>query len=137
MAKKILVVDDNMDMVDLLKSILEIEGYDVIEAFNGKEALDKSKQQKPDYIILDIMMPVMDGWEACKKLKGCQKTLHIPIAILTARINPEDKKKAFQLGAEDYLTKPFDPDELLQRIKETLIKKGDKGKGLFSLISLC
>ncbi|MBU1599347.1 response regulator [bacterium] len=119
MAKKILVVDDDVDMVEILKSLLEIEGYDVVGAFDGQEALDKTKQQKPDFILLDIMMPVMDGWEACRRLKACKKTSEIPVAILTARVDSQDREKAFQLGADDYITKPFNPDELLKRIKET------------------
>ncbi|MBU0567668.1 response regulator [bacterium] len=136
MAKKILVVDDNVDMVDLLKSILEMEGYDVIEAFDGQEALDKSKQQQPDFILLDIMMPIMDGWETCRRLKGCRKTSQIPVTILTARVNPEDREKASRLGADDYLTKPFDPDELLNRIKKVVVKKDSNGKSLLSVMFL-
>lgn len=119
MAKKILVVDDDSDMVEILKSLLEIKGYDVIKAFNGQEALNKTKQQKPDFILLDIMMPIMDGWETCRRLKACKKTSRIPIAVLTARVDSQDREKAFKLGADDYITKPFDPDELLERIKET------------------
>lgn len=134
MAKKILVVDDNVDMVDLLKSILEMEGYEVIEAFDGQEALDKTKQQHPDFILLDIMMPVMDGWEACRRLKGCRKTSEIPVTILTARVDPQDKERASQLGAEDYLTKPFEPDELLKRIKKVVVKKDSNGKHLLNVV---
>jgi CheY-like chemotaxis protein len=133
MAKKILIVDDDVDIVEMLKTLLEAEGYEIVEAFDGKEALDKVHIHKPDFILLDIMMPVMDGWEVAKRLKACKKTFHIPIAILTAKISPEDKKKAFCVGAEDYLTKPFHPDELIQRIENLIVKDEGEGMGLFML----
>ncbi|MDI6793899.1 MAG: response regulator [bacterium] len=121
---KILVVDDDADIVEVLKLLLEAKGYQVTEAFNGKQGLDKVHEQRPDLVLLDIMMPVMDGWEVCRKLKACKKTADIPVAILTARTEEEDKERAQKEGAADYITKPFKMEDFIRRV-EKLLKGSD------------
>ncbi|MBU0900304.1 response regulator [bacterium] len=119
--KKILIIDDDPDIVGVLKLLLEIAHYQVIETFNGKEGLERADKDQPDLILLDIMMPVMDGWEVCKKLKGCLKTSPIPVIILTAKSEEENEKRAKKEGVVDYLTKPFLPLSLLKKIEKAII----------------
>ncbi|MEK9148871.1 MAG: response regulator [Candidatus Desantisbacteria bacterium] len=120
MAKKILIVDDDQDIVEILRALLETEGYDVIEAFNGKEGIDKAYQHMPHLILLDIMMPVLDGWQVCQRLKACKKTSNIPITIITAKNEQEDRNRAKKEGADDYITKPFQPEDLILRIQKSI-----------------
>lgn len=128
MKKKILIVDDDADIVDLLKAILEMKGYEIIEAFDGREAIEKAYERKPDLILLDIMMPVMDGWEVCQRLKACKKTSHLPVAIVTTRDGRSDRKRAVKEGVADYITKPFQPDDFMQRIKRVLKESDSSGR---------
>ena len=114
----ILVVDDNGSNIDILLNILS--DYDVIPALSGKNALEIVKEEKVDLILLDIMMPEMDGFEVCKLLKSELKTSKIPIVFLTSKHNMEDIQRGFELGAIDYITKPFNPIELLVRINTHL-----------------
>lgn len=114
---KILVVDDEKPIVDILKFNLKKEGYDVIEAYDGNEAVSKVLEQKPDLILLDVMLPGMDGFEVCKKLRTSIST---PILMLTAREEEVDKVLGLELGADDYITKPFSIRELLARVKAHL-----------------
>ena len=116
MKKQILVVDDERDIVDLISYNLRKEGYDVSFAFNGKEALEKTSPQ-PDMIILDLMMPVLDGFETCKRLKGDQRTAHIPVIFLTARSSEADEVIGLELGADDFIQKPISPRKLVARVK--------------------
>ncbi|MDI6751360.1 MAG: response regulator [bacterium] len=120
MAKKILIVDDDQDIVEILKALLETEGYDVIEAFDGKEGIDKAYQHMPHLILLDIMMPVLDGWQVCQRLKACKKTSNIPITIITAKAEQEDRNRAKKEGADDYITKPFQPEDLILRVQKSI-----------------
>ena len=113
----ILVVDDERNIVQLARLYLRNEGYQVETAANGREALDKVRQTSPSLILLDLMMPVMDGWEVCKQLR---KTSDIPIIMLTARDDDVDKVVGLELGADDYVTKPFNPRELVARVKAVL-----------------
>jgi two-component system alkaline phosphatase synthesis response regulator PhoP len=115
--KKILLIDDEEDIVTTLKFKLEDEGYALSTASDGFEGLKKAKGENPDLIILDIMMPKMDGHKVCGLLKKDKKTSHIPIIMFTAKVQDEDRKLAGELGADAYITKPFEPAELLEKLK--------------------
>ncbi|HAW50634.1 TPA: two-component system response regulator [bacterium] len=119
---KILVIDDDVDMVDLLKIFLEEEGYTVITSLSGKKGIDYAHKYQPDFILLDIMMPEIDGWEVCRRLKACSKTKDIPIAIITARIRSEENKIVETKSIVDYITKPFNPIDLKMRIDKIIGK---------------
>ena len=114
----ILAVDDTVENLDVLEELLQ--EYRVIDATNGKDAIALVKQQKPDLILLDIMMPNMDGYEVCQILQDDEETKHIPIIFITAKIDEKSIEKAYDLGAADYITKPFLPKELLARVKKEL-----------------
>jgi len=120
---KIMVADDSFESVELLQSVLSREGYEVIIAFDGEEAIYKAHQEKPDLLLLDIMMPKIDGYEVCRRLKADPDTMRIPILILTARGDIPDKVKGLGLGAEDYFTKPFNIQELVARVQARLRAK--------------
>ncbi len=110
----ILIVDDIIENVDVLVEVLK--EYDLITALNGKTALEIVKDENIDLILLDIMMPEMDGFEVCKILKENSDTVHIPIIFLSAKDKDDDIQKGFELGSVDYITKPFNPNELLSRV---------------------
>ncbi|PWB52525.1 MAG: hypothetical protein C3F06_08200 [Candidatus Methanoperedenaceae archaeon] len=116
---RILVVDDEKLNVELLEGILS-ENYEVVKAYNGKEALLEVEKNPPDLILLDIMMPEMNGYEVCKELKGNKKTLHIPILLITGLTEKTEKVKGFEAGADDFLNKPVDMIELRVRVKSLL-----------------
>ncbi len=118
--QKILIVDDEMATLLPLKRSLESEGYIVIEACDGYEAIKKSKSEIPELIILDLMMPGMDGIEVCSQLKKDAHTEKIPVIMLTARDEVRDKVKGLEMGADDYVTKPFHLNELEARIRNIL-----------------
>lgn len=120
MAKKILVVDDEVQLVELIKMRLEASRYKVITAYDGQEALDKAKKEKPDLIILDLMLPKMDGYKVCGLLKADSRYNKIPILMFTARAQETDIKQGKEVGADDYITKPFEPEVLLGKIKKHL-----------------
>lgn len=111
--KKVLICDDDPVILRLLQVNLELEGYDPLLAHHGEEALEVATAEDPDLVILDIMMPHMDGYETCRRLKSSNKTRDIPIIFLSARTEKADLERARQQGVADYLTKPFDPAELL------------------------
>jgi DNA-binding response OmpR family regulator len=117
MGKKILLVDDEEDILDFLELILEEQGYSVIKANSGREALAAEKKHRPELIMLDIMMPEMDGWEVLKLLKADEEVTHIPVAMLTARTEMKDKIQGLQEGAIDYICKPFATKELLDKLE--------------------
>ena len=122
MPKKILVTDDSPTIVAMIKELLESNGYAVVTASDGQEALDKAKKEKPDLIILDLMLPKIDGYKVCAMLKFDKNYSSIPIIILTARAGESDKELGSEVHADAYVTKPFEPDAFLAKIKE-LIKK--------------
>lgn len=117
---KILVVDDRPDNVYYLQSRLQIENFQVITAFSGKEGIEKAKSLKPDLILLDIMMPEMDGYEVCKILTNDEGTKDIPIILVTAKVDSKDVEQGLKVGAFDYIKKPFDKIELIARINSAL-----------------
>jgi two-component system alkaline phosphatase synthesis response regulator PhoP len=118
--EKILIVDEEIDASTALKVALEAEGYNVIEALDGYEGIRKAKSENPDVILLDIMMPGMDGFEVCQLLKADPASMHIPIIMLTAKGEVDDKVEGLELGADDYVTKPFNLKELKARIRIVL-----------------
>jgi adenylate cyclase len=120
---KILVADDAVDNVALVQDLLAVEGYDVIPAYDGEEALLKIRSNLPDVVLLDINMPGMDGYEVCAQLKADPATADIPVLMLTALAEPDQRVKGLQLGAEDYVTKPFDGRELVARVRARLRSK--------------
>ncbi len=117
---KILVVDDEVYILHILEFSLSAEGFDVMTANNGDLAIEKAKQEKPDLIVLDIMMPILDGYETCRRLKRDSDTKNIPVVLLTAKGRDVDKRLGFEVGAIDYIVKPFSPNRLIERIQEIL-----------------
>ena len=120
--EKILVVDDEQDLLDFVKLRLEAHNYTVITATDGVEALEVFKKEKPDLLLLDILMPKLDGFKVCQALKNDPMTANIPVIILTAKDRVDDIKQAKHFGANGYLIKPFDAATLLFDIKEQLEK---------------
>lgn len=117
---KILVVDDEINITQILEFSIGAEGYEVIAAQNGEEAIDKARREQPDLIILDIMMPIIDGYEACRILKANPLTKNIPVILLTAKGREIDKRLGYEVGATDYIIKPFSPNKLIDRIHKLL-----------------
>jgi DNA-binding response OmpR family regulator len=115
--KKILIVDDEDDILHFLELVLREKGYDVATASGGHEALTKAQVDRPDLVLLDIMMPQMDGWEVLKLLRVDEATRHIPVAMLSARTEAKDRVQGLQEGAIDYICKPFSLQELLGKIE--------------------
>jgi two-component system NtrC family sensor kinase len=113
---KILIVDDDVDSVELLTKRLRAEGYHTSEAYDGEQALRQVEEYHPDAVILDIRMPKIDGYEVCRRLKGAENTRHIPIIMLTVKRKVPDKVKGLDVGADDYIPKPFDYRELSRRV---------------------
>lgn len=120
MAKRILLVDDERDLVTTVTFRLEASGYEVIPAYDGQEGLEKAKKEKPDLIILDLMLPKMDGYKVCGLLKADARYNKIPIIMFTARAQETDIEMGKETGAEAYITKPFEPQVLLSKIEELL-----------------
>jgi CheY-like chemotaxis protein len=125
MGKRVLVVDDDRVIQQLLEVNLELEGYEVVAtASDGREALEKIAELTPDLVILDVMMPKMDGIEVCRHLKRDPKTADIPVVLLSARAQDLDVREGLEVGANAYLTKPFDPIELLDVVGRLLKTSG-------------
>lgn len=125
MSNKILVVDDDLNICELLKLYLENEGYTAFVANDGQAAVDTFVAKNPDLVLLDIMLPKMDGWQVCREIR---KTSSVPIIMLTAKGETFDKVLGLELGADDYVTKPFDAKEVMARIKAVLRRsKGESG----------
>jgi phosphate regulon transcriptional regulator PhoB len=125
---KILVVDDEKDIVDLVAYNLEKEGFSVIRAYDGEKALDLAKTQGPDLVILDLMLPRIQGMEVCKRLRNSDRTTSLPIIMLSAKGEEIDKVLGLEIGADDYITKPFSVRELLARVKAVLRRADTRQK---------
>ncbi|EMT38182.1 DNA-binding response regulator, OmpR family, contains REC and winged-helix (wHTH) domain [Thermoanaerobacter thermohydrosulfuricus] len=122
MGKKIFVVDDEIKILEVVKSYLEHEGFSVITETNGNNVLNTLKKEKPDLVILDLMLPGISGEELCKRIRQFS---NVPILMLTAKVQESDKINGFSIGADDYLTKPFSPRELVMRVKAILRRTSD------------
>lgn len=118
--RKVLVVDDDKDVIEIFSLYLQREGFQVIPAYSGTEALKLFHKERPDIVILDIMLPGMDGWEVCKVIRGRADT---PILMLTARTEEADRVLGLELGADDYVVKPFSPREVVARVKAILRRR--------------
>ena len=125
MAVSVLIVEDDRNIAELLQMYLEKEGYAVTVAADGGQGLAKYRAIKPDLVLLDVMMPVMDGWSVCKAIRAEAQT---PIIMLTAKGETEDKVSGLEMGADDYIVKPFEVKELLARVHAVLRRTGDDGK---------
>lgn len=124
MSKKILIVDDEQQLIDLVKVMLG-DDYEYVEATTGNEALEKAKSEKPDLILLDIMLPDLDGYQVCQRLRQDPKTKDIVIAMLSAKNEDQDILQGIDVGAIAYITKPFDGYELTEKVKELLDVSGE------------
>jgi DNA-binding response OmpR family regulator len=131
--EKILVVDDESNIVDLVRLYLEREGYQVASAYDGAAALDKIRMEKPALVVLDIMLPKVDGFEVCRQVRA---ESDVPIIMLTARDDDIDKIVGLELGADDYLTKPFNPRELVARVKAILRRAAIKPQSVGQPIAI-
>jgi len=121
--KKILVVDDEADLVETVRFVLELQGFNVLVSYNGEDALNQARKESPDLILLDIMLPKLDGYKVCRLLKFDERYKHIPILMLTAKTQEKDKTIGKETGADEYITKPFEMDELIEKVKFHLSKK--------------
>ena len=120
--KKILLVDDEADLVETLRFPLEMEGFNVLVSYNGEDALNQARKESPDLILLDLMLPKLDGYKVCRLLKFDEKYKHIPVLMLTAKTQEKDKLLGMETGADEYITKPFDIDALMMKVKSYLSK---------------
>jgi DNA-binding response OmpR family regulator len=120
--KKILIVDDEVDLVETVRFPLEMEGYHVLVSYNGEDALSQARKENPDLILLDLMLPKLDGYKVCRLLKFDERYKHIPILMLTAKTQEKDRILGMETGADEYITKPFDMDYLMKKVKEYLSK---------------
>lgn len=123
--EKILVVDDSPTVVEIVKSILESEGYEVLTAGDGLEGLNKARNEAPDLIILDVMLPKMQGYQVCRLLKFDDNYKDIPVIMYTSKDQEESKTTGMKTGADAYLIKPVEPEKLLDTVKEHLRMKAD------------
>ncbi len=121
-SKKILVVDDEVDLVETIRFPLEMEGYHVLISYNGEDALNQARKENPDLILLDLMLPKLDGYKVCRLLKFDDRYKHIPILMLTAKTQEKDKILGKETGADEYITKPFEMDYLMEKVKAYLNK---------------
>jgi CheY-like chemotaxis protein len=125
-AGRVLVVDDDDVIRQLITVNLELEGFDVVTAVDGQDALDKVKQAQPQVVTLDVMMPRLDGWEAAARLRGDPETAHIKVILLSARAQEADLQRGERIGVDAYLTKPFDPDELIDLVRRLMDDAGER-----------
>jgi len=117
---KVLIVEDNPVNMELFQDLLELEGYEVLPASTGQEAIDKAKMEQPDLILMDIQLPGMDGWEATGILKKMPETSNIPIIALTAHAMEGDREKAFEFGCDSYISKPINTRTFVSEIKQVI-----------------
>lgn len=121
--RKVLVVDDEVNIIQIMEFSIGAEGYDVVTAANGEEAISKARKEQPNLIILDIMMPKVDGYEVCRVLKRDPLTKRIPVILLTAKGREIDKRLGYEVGASDYVVKPFSPSQLIDKVNSYLYSK--------------
>jgi len=135
MPKKILAVDDERHIVRLVQVNLERAGYEVVTAFDGKDALEKVASEQPDLVVLDVMMPYMDGFEVLQNLRKNQSTRELPVIMLTAKAQDADVFRGWQSGVDCYLTKPFNPMELISFVKRIFksLEGGEDGDNRYNL----
>src|SRR5215208_2262361 len=126
MSEKILIIDDDLDTLRLVGLMLQRQGYQISAATNGQQGLDKAFEEDPDLILLDVMMPEMDGYEVTRRLRQNPSTMETPILMFTAKTQLDDKVIGFEVGANDYLTKPTHPTELQARVKALLARSNEK-----------
>ena len=126
MAETILIVDDDHKLVDLVRQYLEREGYRVLEAYDGRQALELARRQHPDLMILDLMLPTLDGLDVCRMLRA---ESNLPIIMLTARVTEDDRLLGLGMGADAYITKPFDLSDLVWRIRDVLRRAAERESG--------
>ena len=117
---KVLVVDDEPDVLLLCRVNLEFEGYEVVEATDGEQAMEQARSESPDVVLLDVMMPRMDGWQVLTAMKDDEELEHIPVVMLTAKVQEHDQIRGWSRGAADYITKPFSPLALSQVLQDVL-----------------
>jgi CheY-like chemotaxis protein len=122
---RILVADDDAVILRLLQVNFGLEGFEVQTAIHGEDALQRAKEMCPDVILLDVMMPGLDGWEVCKRLKEDQSLASTPVVFLSARAQDEDRQRGYDLGVAAYVTKPFDPSRLIKLVKGLAAGKGE------------
>jgi CheY-like chemotaxis protein len=125
---RVLVVEDEQDVAELIRYNLAKEGYEVARVGNGADALKHAREGKPEVILLDIMVPQLNGWEVCRRLKQDPETRGIPVIMVTGRVEEGDKVLGFEMGADDYVTKPFSPRELVARIR-AVVRRGKASDG--------
>lgn len=128
MNNKILVVDDEADVRLLCKVNLEFEGYEVVDAADGAKALQKIRSERPDLILLDVMMPGLDGWEVLARIRSDRETSELPVVMLTALTRAPDQLKGWSLGISEYVTKPFNPIALSRTVRSVIGHTGDRDK---------
>ncbi len=118
--KRILVVDDEIYIVHILEFTLTMEGYEVLTAADGEEALRRLEQDRPDLVVLDIMMPKVDGYEVLRRIRADEEFRQLPVILLSAKGRPIDRDTGLEIGADDYIVKPFSPRRLLEKIQDLL-----------------
>jgi DNA-binding response OmpR family regulator len=133
MAKKILIVEDDENIRELLRLYLEHEGYEIVEAENGAEGLKQYKKENPDMLLLDVMMPVMDGWQVCKEIRKDSK---VPIIMITAKSETLDKVTGLEMGADDYIAKPLEMREVVARVRAVFRRFAPEDSGKLSFDKL-
>jgi two-component system cell cycle response regulator DivK len=124
----VLVVEDNLDNYELVRTILELAGYDTFLAVNGRDGVDAARKQKPDLILMDMAMPEMDGWDATQHIRENPETKHIPMVALTVHTLPRERKRALEAGVDAYLSKPYDAAQLIQLV-ERMLEKPEQNVG--------
>ena len=127
--KRVVCIEDELEMIDLVKLILGRKGYQVVGALGGREGLEAINREKPDLVLLDLMMPDMDGWEVYQKIKANDATRHIPVIVVTAKAQSIDKVLGLHIAkVDDYITKPFGPTELLESVEAVLARQAQGQK---------
>ncbi len=122
--KRVVCIEDEPEMIDLMRLILSRKGYQVIGAMGGREGLDAVQREKPDVVLLDLMMPDMDGWEVYQKMKANDATKHIPVIVVTAKAQSIDKVLGLHIAkVDDYITKPFGPQDLVDSVEKVLARR--------------